>query len=672
MQSTQVAGEQTIRRFRLSDAFIEDYMTKEIPWGYGDLSFATYKRTYSRNRDELDPTMTGNEEWYETCRRVIEGMFTIQKRHCVSNGLPWDSIKAQRTAKDAYDRLFTLKWTPPGRGLWMMGTPYVEERTGAGLFNCAFVSTDDIAEKFEKPFCWAMDALMLGVGVGFDTDGAGKLVIQEPESEGLVTLVVPDDREGWVHGLGTVLRAFLCGEHLPGYDLSKLRKKGSRIKGFGGTASGPEPLRALYEKVTEILRRHIGMELTSEIITDIFNLIGKCVVAGNVRRSAQIALGAPDDTRFMQLKDWRLNLERMGDDGWGWSSNNTIKAIVGMDYTKPAEFTKLNGEPGYAWIENARRFGRFKDGVRLDDTKVKGFNPCVEQQLESYELCCLVETYMARHDSFEDYLKTLKIAYMYAKTVTLVSTHWPETNAIMLKNRRIGLSQTGVVQAMNKWSRRTVFQWCDQAYNYLQKMDSQYSDWLCVPRSKRMTSIKPSGTVSLLAGATPGIHFPHHEYYIRRVRYASNDPIVVKLKAAGYKTEPCTYADESTVVEFPVHEPYFKRGKKDVTMWEQLEMAAQFQYWWADNSVSVTVNFTDEEAKDIPRALEMYETRLKAVSFLPTEHGYKQAPYEEITEAEFKKRTKNLKSADLSDVQATGDKYFCDGEKCELPVAIKS
>jgi ribonucleoside-triphosphate reductase len=186
--------EQTVRRFRLSEVFIDQYRDKEVPWG--PIGYITYKRTYARRLDEFDPGAEGTEEWFQTCRRVIEGMFTIQKKHVNHLGLEWNDAKAQKTAKDAYDRLFHLKWTPPGRGLWMMGTKFVDERTGAGLFNCSFRSTKEIDTKGGYLFRWIMDALMLGVGVGFDTLGSRKLIIKEPEWTDEV-YYVPDDREGW-------------------------------------------------------------------------------------------------------------------------------------------------------------------------------------------------------------------------------------------------------------------------------------------------------------------------------------------------------------------------------------------------------------------------------------------------------------------------------------------
>jgi len=213
----------------------------------------------------------------------------------------------------------------------------------------------------------------------------------------------------------------------------------------------------------------------------------------------------------------------------------------------------------------------------------------------------------------------------------------------MLKNRRIGLSQSGVVQAFNKFGRRTLYDWCDKAYDYVKELDEEYSNWLCIPKSIRTTSIKPSGTVSLLNGSTPGIHFSEDEYYIRRIRFSKDSDLLDSLEKAGYIIEEDKYSPNTMVVEFPVHEPFFVKGKRDTTMWEQLEIAAQYQHYWADNSVSVTVTFKPEEAPQIKSALEMYESRLKAVSFLRYEEtGYEQAPYEPITKETFEEMSSKV------------------------------
>ena len=649
-----------IRRFKLSDTFIEQYSAREVPWG--PLGYVTFKRTYARRLSEFDDTATGSEEWFQTCRRVIEGMFDMQKQHVYKLGLEWNDNKAQKTAKDAYDRLFTLKWTPPGRGLWMMGTKFVNERTAAGLFNCAFRSTKEINTKGGYLFSWMMDALMLGIGVGFDTLGAGTLVVQKPEFTN-ENFVIDDSREGWVQSVKVLLNGFLFGAKVPNFDYSAIRPYGALIRGFGGTSSGSGPLKELHDSLSELYTERTGKQITSVDIVDTENLIGRCVVAGNVRRSAALALGNHEDFEYLQMKN---DSEKLAHHRWG--SNNSFHAIVGQDYTWHAEQSQKNGEPGYIWLDNARTRGRFADPPRDDDKNVMGFNPCVEQQLEDAELCCLVETFPAKHETYDDYLATLKIAYLYGKTVTLANTHWAETNAKMLKNRRIGLSQSGVVQSFNKFGRRAMLDWCDRAYEHVKELDAEYSDWLCIPKSVRMTSIKPSGTVSLLNGSTPGIHYPEDEYYIRRIRFAADSDMLPALEEAGYKIEPDHYSPNTMCVEFPVHEEHFVKGKREITMWEQLEIAAQYQHYWADNSVSITVTFKPEEAADIKTALEMYETRLKAVSFLRYEEtGYVQAPYEPIDEEEYEEMSKGITpvSRFVTNEGGVGTK-FCDSTHCEI------
>ena len=649
-----------IRRFRLSDTFVEPYKEKEVPWG--PLGYVTFKRTYARRLSEFEPGAEGTEEWWQTCRRVVEGMFNMQKQHVFILGLEWNDAKAQRTAKDAYDRLFNLKWTPPGRGLWMMGTKFIEERTAAGLFNCAFRSTRDLGSKGGYLFAWMMDALMVGIGVGFDTEGAGSLTICEPQYTNH-TLVIDDSREGWVDSVHTLLDGFFFGTKVPKFDYSAIRPEGALIHGFGGTSSGAAPLKELHESLTELFASKVGEPISSVDIVDTENLIGRCVVSGNVRRSAALAMGKHDDKRYLEMKN---DSEKLMHHRWG--SNNSFNAVVGMDYTWHAEQSQKNGEPGYIWLDNARTRGRFKDGPRYDDINVAGFNPCVEQQLEDAELCCLVETYPAKHEDMEDYLRTLKIAYLYGKTITLSNTHWPETNAKMLKNRRIGLSQSGVVQAFNKFGRREVYNMCDKAYEYVQQLDEDYSNWLCIPKSVRMTSIKPSGTVSLLNGSTPGIHFPESEFYIRRIRFSESSEMLKQLEEAGYNIEKDEYSPNTMVVEFPVREPYFQKGKKDVSIWEQLEIAAQYQHYWADNSVSITVTFNDGESSQLKSALEMYETRLKAVSFLRyQETGYVQAPYEPITEERFNEMSSKINPIQRISFQEGGSgSKFCTNDSCEI------
>jgi adenosylcobalamin-dependent ribonucleoside-triphosphate reductase len=580
--------------------------------------------------------------------------------------LPWSDDKAQKSAQIMFQKIWAFKLSPPGRGLWMMGTEFIARHGSMSLNNCGFASTEDIDLKYSKSFCFVMDSLMLGVGTGFDTKGAGKINIKKP-SEGIFNFEIPDSREGWVEALKLLLEAYFIGMQAPAFDFSKIRLAGTPIRGFGGIASGPAPLKEMLEDIQKILEKRIGKTITSVDIVDIMNYIGKCVVAGNVRRSAEIALGDPTDLDFITCKQDEEALY-----SHRWASNNSVFAVKGLDYSFIANQIAVNGEPGILWLENARAYSRMGDDPDFKDKKAAGVNPCGEQTLESFELCCLVETFPSRHETYEEFQETLKYAYLYSKSVTLVNTHWQETNAVMLKNRRMGISQTGIIEAFVKHGRRNILGWCDKAYKYLRELDEQYSDWLCIPKSVKITTVKPSGTVSLLPGVPPGIHYPHSEYYIRRIRLSNNSDLIPKIKNAGYKIEVDSYSPNTVVAEFPIHEEFFDRSKNEVSIWEQAENAAAYQKYWSDNQVSITITFKQEEADQIKHVLEAYEDKLKSVSFLPIkEHGYKQAPYEEITKEEYEEMIEKITPLNLNETKdrEIGSK-FCDADKCEVELEL--
>ncbi len=642
--------------FKLDEDFLNNFKGKQPDWG--PLGYITYKRTYARIIEKENR----KEEFWETIQRVVEGCYSVQKEHCIKLSLPWSDEKAQKSAQKMFEKIWNFKLIPPGRGLWMMGTEFIARHGSMSLNNCGFASTEDIDLKYSKAFEFVMDALMLGVGVGFDTKGAEKITIKQPQ-EGQFEYQIPDSREGWVESLRLILEAYFLGKQVPKYNFSQIRLSGEPIRGFGGIASGPKPLKQMLEDIENILKSRIGKKITSVDIVDIMNYVGKCVVAGNVRRSAEIALGDPGDLDFVLCKQ---NEEALY--SHRWASNNSVFAVKGLDYSFIANQIAINGEPGVFWLENARNFGRMGDPPDFKDKKAAGVNPCGEQTLESFELCCLVETFPSRHDTYEEFQETLKYAYLYSKSVTLVNTHWQETNAVMLKNRRMGISQTGIIEAFIKHGRRKMLEWCSRAYNYLKELDEQYSGWLCIPRSIKITTIKPSGTVSLLPGVPPGIHYPHSEYYIRRIRLSKNSDLIEHVRNAGYKIEDDLYSPNTVVVEFPIHEKYFDRSKNEVSIWEQAENAAAYQKYWSDNQVSITITFKDEEENQIKHVLECYEDKLKSVSFLPIkEHGYKQAPYEEITKEQFETIVKNLKPFNLNETKdrAIGEK-FCDSDRCEV------
>lgn len=696
--------------FTLRKEFKEQLGSKVVNWGYGGLSEFTFYRTYSRKKQDGKL-----ETWAECVTRVIEGMFSILKTHAITSHLPWNEKRAHKLAEEAAERLFTFKWTPPGRGLWMMGTDYVWDRGAMALYNCTYASTENIDAEMSKPFAYIMDTMMCGVGSGYDTLGAGKVLINKPEGDAEL-IVVEDTREGWVEAISCLIDSYFEEGSAPvEIDTSLVRPYGEDIKGFGGVASGPEPLIQGFNGIKEILDARDGELITSTDIVSIMGVIGKVVVAGNVRRSALIALGNTDDVDYVTLKNWDKNPVGMGmqapaemseesqedydaynsfdtpweeksaiakkyqDKKWSWklggylwASNNSLYARSGMDYTPYVDSIAQNGEPGFFWLDTARNYGRLKDGIKTDDLLAKGCNPCSEIQLESYEVCNLNENYPANHEDYWDFQRTLKFSYLYSKAVTLLPTHWSDTNAIIAKNRRIGSSISGIQEAFIKTGRKDFLTWLDDAYEYLAYLDKKYSDWLGIPQSIRRTAVKPSGTVSLLAGALPGIHHTESSSYYRTVRLAANSPIVDILRKANYRIEPsATDPVRTLVVYFPIIVDKNLPNKKDVSIWQQFKDVADLQKVWADNMVSVTVTFNKSEVSQIPHCLSAFDTELKSVSLLPyAEHGYVQAPYIAAPRDEVLKYDAHLLPLDFSGLTSEGENAesnkFCTNDSCTI------
>jgi adenosylcobalamin-dependent ribonucleoside-triphosphate reductase len=653
-------------KFILSEKFIKKYKRRKVPFGFNGLGELVYMRTYSRIKKNGK-----NEKWWETIRRVVEGTYSMQKYWIDSHSLGWNPWQAQKSAQEMYDRIFNMKFLPPGRGLWAMGTPITEKKKlHAALNNCAFVSTETLKDDYSKPFTFLMDASMLGVGVGFDTKGAGQILVKGVNKDkDEQVFVIPDTREGWVESLGMLLESYFHGSAEIQFDYTKIRALGEPIKGFGGVSSGHEPLKEIHEEIRKVLNKNVGDPITVTTIVDIMNLIGKCVVAGNVRRTAEIVFGDPNSDEYLDLKNYKVNPHR---EQFGWTSNNSLFAELGMDYSEICKRIEDNGEPGLAWLENMRGYSRMKNGKDWKDHRAAGGNPCLEQTLESYELCCLVETFPNNHDTLEDYQKTLKYAYLYAKTVTLGKTHWSDTNRVMLRNRRIGCSVSGVAQFITKHGMEELRNWLEDGYDTIQEWDKIYSDWLAVPKSIKTTSVKPSGTVSLLAGATPGLHYPESRFYIRRVRLSNQSELLEPLKKANYKIEKSFGSEDTTmIVEVPVDVGEGIRTLSELSIWEQFSLASFMQRHWADNQVSCTATFNPKtETDELQYVLNYFQYHLKGISLLPRhDYGaYKQMPYEAIDEKTYQKELSKLGKLNFGSIKnetAEVDK-FCNNDSCEI------
>ena len=619
----------------LSPSFLAQYKNKQPNWGFSGLGYIVYKRTYARQKE--DGT---TEEWNETVERCING---AQK------------IGAQYTPEEAeriYDYVFNLKCNFAGRMLWQLGTSTVDRFGANSLLNCWAT-----AMREPKAFLFLFENLMLGGGVGYsirreDVHELPKIkksvnVIHEATKD--ADYIVPDKREGWVNLLSKVLDAFYVTGKSFSYSTILIRGYGEPIKGFGGKASGPQILIDGIDKITKIFQAREGKKLRSIDVLDICNIIGSVVVAGNVRRSAEIALGDPDDILYLRAKNWGTG----NVPNWRAMSNNTIYAdsydhvleeIWKNGYEINKESGYANGEPyGFFNLPLSQKFGRIKDGpisqnllYPTDVDNCEMTNPCAEISLANYECCNLSELYLNNITSKEELIDCAKLLYKTQKAIASLPFIHEETNRIVHKNMRLGLGVTGVCQSLDK------LDWLDDCYVSLRKFDKEWSAKRGWSESIKLTTIKPSGTLSLLGGATPGVHPAFSQYYMRTVRMSSSDSLVQTCKDMGYHVEFLINFDgtenrDTVVVYFPCKTPEGSILTKDMDVIKQLDMVKKLQTVWSDNAVSVTAYYKPEELESLKTWLkDNYENNIKSVSFLLfKDHGFKQAPYQEIDEATY-------------------------------------
>ena len=634
-------------------------MKVDTPWG--PLGYVVYKRTYARRLNE-NKIESKTEEFTDTIDRIVK---SCDKQ-----------LKVGFTDKEndeLREVLLGLKGSVAGRFFWQLGTKTVDRLGLLSLQNCAFTVVDEPI----RPFTWAMDCLMLGSGVGYNIQREyvyelpkvrrRKVKVTRQDTKD-ADFIVPDSREGWVELLRRTLESsFITGESFT-YSTVCIRGYGEPIKGFGGTASGPAELCKGIGEINKVLNARAGKKVRPIDCLDIMNIIGSIVVAGNVRRSAQIAIGDCDDLQYLNAKRWDLG----GVPNWRAMSNNSV---VCNDFSKlPDQFWegyKGNGEPyGLINLRLARSVGRSGE-TEYDDPEVCGFNPCAEQSLAPYETCCLAEVHLPNIDSYEEFEKVLRLLYRINKHSLALPCHHPETAAIVHKNMRMGIGITGYCMATKKQK-----SWLKKGYKYLRGYDEEYSKANGFPNSIKLTTVKPSGTLSLLSGVTPGAHPGFSAYYLRRVRMSADASLVQLCKDHGYKVEFVRKFDgtddhSTVVVEFPCKFPKNTTLAKDVTAIDQLEIIKTLQAEWSDNAVSVTIYYKKEELEGIKTWLsENYDESLKTVSFLlHSEHGFDQAPLEEISKEEYDKLVKVVKpivSGEVDENSISEDQIGCEGGVCPI------
>lgn len=881
-------------------------------FGFGAFSAAVYMRTYSRLM------ANGKKEQFpDTVVRVVKGVISIVKDWKIKHALEWDQEYWNDIALRFGLSMMKMQFLPSGRNLWVQGTEFCYQKGGSCLNNCGFVST---SEGLLKSLTWTMDSLMVGAGCGHDDEVSyeelSRLVIpgcvncvRNPNSGCLCkknVYKIHDSREGWVKSLSLLIKSFYDGVSVH-FDYSDIRPPNTIIGGFGGTSSGPEPLRILHERVrifftcyiyinnmkamtpydaiVEMTYDHVeiynnpilkytkngvttefadngkmekfGIEDSlsklksmpeelrmkktygkSRLVCDLFNAVGACVVAGNVRRSAEISLSTADNEEFKNLKNYTLNPERAC---IGWMSNNTVKLTKTEDFEhlpSIAERIRDNAEPGILNTINVKKFGRIttreKIGREAEPDEGTGVNPCItgdsmistsegpvcvrdlvgkqftavnwefnnivdsnvnanfksteqgfwsngvkpvyelkvlngnsvkctddhkiyvidrvggknktcletgvemlidyhwkklrdldidndlvyvdndiesqriisieyvgkeevfdcsipgpqayfannimvhncgEIPLCSYEYCNLSEWFPTRCDTYSDMEEAVRLGTLYCSIVSLLPTHWIYTNRIVSQNHRIGVSASGIVDEVARTSYSVFTKKLRSLYKLVREVNTDFSKENGVQPAIRVTTGKPSGTLSQLVGCSSGIHFPTYSYCIRRMRQATNLKLTQVLKDAGYPWEYDKYLGEGTTIfSFPLKQDQ-AREATSVSMWEQASNLQMMQREWGDNSISCTIYFNPKtEGHDLEHLLAHYSPLIKSLSALPhsDEIVYEQAPYERITEEEYYRLSANTKELDFSLLDAVNveedavNEMGCSSGVCEF------
>lgn len=609
--------------WKLDDDFVNDFAGKANPLlsSFNGLGYVVYKRTYARPLYGDSGEFLRTEDWHETVRRVVEGAQRI------GAGL------TDEEARRLYEYIWGLKGFPGGRMLWQLGTDNNSRLGGDSLVNCWFVDITDVSD-----LGWMFERLMLGGGVGFSVTKPDKFgmvrqgkVVHMPNASD-ADFIVPDKREGWSELLMRTINAYLDGNDFS-YSTMLVRPEGAPIRTFGGVASGPGILVEGIERITGILDAAVGRNLTSVELLDIANVIGSIVVSGNVRRSAQIAIGDPSDLDYLAAKRWDLG----GIPAYRAMSNNSVY-VDDIDELPEAfwEGYHGNGEPyGIINLSAAQNYARYGDLSRPDDSIV-GFNPCAEIGLANRESCNLAEIALPHISSSEELQDVASLLYKVQKAVAALPYLDPESDRITSENMRLGLGVTGVLQANN-----LQLSWLPAAYKTLRVLDKAWSQKMDYPLSVRLTTVKPSGTLSLLAGVSPGAHPGFSQYHVRRVRMATNDPVFAWCQDQGYTWELVRDFEgvedpRTAVVEFPCEFTPNTVFSHEVSAVEQMETVRFLQRMWADNAVSVTIYYEKHELPEIKKWMKDNWGTFKSMSFLlKSDHGFDQAPLEVIDKATY-------------------------------------
>jgi ribonucleoside-diphosphate reductase alpha chain len=625
-----------------------------------------HKTRYARWNDSENK----REDWHETVNRYTQYINLALQEH---NNFKID----EDTLKEINDFILNTKVMPSMRGLMTAGPAL--ERDNVCLYNCAYLPVDHL-----RSFDEAMYILMCGTGVGYsvETKYVNQLpVINEHFEKSNTMIVVDDSKSGWAKSFRELIALLYQGQ-IPSWDMSKVRPHGSRLKTFGGRASGPDPLDRLFKFSVELISNAKGRRLTPLEAHDLMCKVAEVVVVGGVRRSAMISLSDLNDRTMAAAKSgswWEYNGQRaLANNSAVYETKPTMEVF--MSEWKSLYDSK-SGERGIFSREAAKNVAQ-KNGRRDADVDF-GTNPCSEIILRPYEFCNLTEVVVRENDTLEDLKDKIKIATIIG-TIQSTFTRFKYLRKIWQNNcdeeRLLGVSLTGQFShsVLNGNSGMDdLATWLNEMRDYSVKINKEWSEKLNIPQSAAITCVKPSGTVSQLVNVASGMHPWHSQFYARTIRGDNKDPITHLLKDMGVKNEPDVMKPtENTVFTFPIKAPEGSLLRQDLNAIQHLELWLAYQRHWAEHKPSITVSVKEDEWMEVGAWVYKHIDEMSGVSFLPySEHTYQQAPYQEISEDEYNVLVLNtpkaidwnwLKLYETEDLTTGSQEYACVAGYCEI------
>ncbi len=628
------------------------------------------------------PNENRRETWHETVKRY----FDFFEEHLLEQHNYKVSKKEREELETAVSNLEIM---PSMRALMTAGEAL--KRDNVAGYNCSFASSGRV-----RAFDEILYILMCGTGVGFsvERDFLNKLpTIAEEFEASDTTIVVQDSKMGWAKAYKE-LTSLLIGGQIPKWDVSKVRPAGARLKTFGGRASGPQPLDDLFTFTVEAYQRAAGRKLTSIECHDIICKIAEIVVVGGVRRSALISLSSLTDERMRDAKHgqwWVSDAQRA-------LSNNSVaykeKPEIGtfmeewlsLYKSKSGERGIFNRDAAKKQTERANEFrsslaDEYRTFRHREVDHEFGTNPCSEIILRDKEFCNLTEIVVRGNDTKESLARKVRLATIlgtWQSTLTnfkYLSSEW-ERNC--KEERLLGVSMTGIMDSeLTNGKKGNLEKLLTNLKTEAIIQNKTTAKSIGINESVAITCVKPSGTVSQLVDAASGIHARHNPYYIRTVRADVKDPLCIFMKEKGFPCEPDVMKPEHTMVfSFPMKTPKNAVFRTDMTALEQLNLWLTYQRSWCEHKPSVTISVKENEWMEVGAWVWEHFDEVSGVSFLPfSDHTYKQAPYQDCTEEEYKELLKALPKdidwAELGDYEkedntAGTQTFACSGNSCEV------